>query len=84
MYITEEIKKKIDDMPAAERDMTYRYLWHEHVTEDVEAHAEEMDIDLTDAEIDAIADRYVYEGDYDCNISYWDNIENLIHEIHGR
>lgn len=22
--------------------------------------------------------KYVYEGDYDCNISYWDNIKNLI------
>ena len=30
---------------------------------------------------DAIAERYVYDRDYDCNLSYWDNIKSLYDEI---
>ena len=29
---------------------------------------------------DSVAERYVYEGDYECNLSYWDNLDNLIDE----
>jgi hypothetical protein len=29
---------------------------------------------------EAVADRYCYNGDYDCNCSYWDNIDNLVTE----
>ncbi len=35
---------------------------------------------LSDDRIENIANRYVYEGRYDCNLSYWQNIENLIDE----
>lgn len=38
--------------------------------------------ELSDEELDSIAEeaayRYVYEKDYDCNLDYWDNLNNLI------
>ena len=29
---------------------------------------------------DRVAERYAIDGDYDCDMSYWDNIYNLLHE----
>lgn len=77
-----ETQAMLDSLPDTELDSVYRYLWAQHVREDVESHAEDIDAELTEEEIDKIVERYVYEGDYDCNLSYWDNIENLIWEIH--
>lgn len=44
--------------------------------------------ELSDEELDSILDsiaeeaayRYAYEKDYDCNLDYWDNLNNLIDE----
>ena len=36
---------------------------------------------MTDEEIEAAAKRYVYDGDYDCNLDYWSNIENVIYRV---
>ena len=30
---------------------------------------------------ESAAERYVYDGDYDCNLPYWSNIENLLNEL---
>lgn len=49
-----------------------------HVKEDVECHAEEMELTLTEDQVEFAAQCYVYDGDYDCNMTYWDNIEKLI------
>ena len=35
-----------------------------------------------DALCEDVVNAYVYNRDYDCNLSYWDNIDNLIKE-HG-
>lgn len=82
---TEEMLSKIS---GAQKDELYRALWKEHVVEDVRGRLDEMDIDgVSDLDeedyelfIDSVANKYVYDGDYDCNISYWDNIDNLIDE----
>jgi len=79
----EEIANKLS---AKQKDDLYRILWKEHVKEDVESELEQCDDEalesLSDEEmeafVDQIATRYVYNGDYDCNLSYWDNIGNLI------
>lgn len=63
------------------KDQIYRHLWKNHVIDDVESHMEDMDVTLTKDEIDLAAHRYAYDGDYDCNLSYWDNIENRINDI---
>lgn len=76
----EEIHKMIDSLSPYEQDRIYRYLWGQHVREDVISHAESIDVELDDEVIDIIVDRYVEQGDYDCNLNYWTNIENLIEE----
>ena len=72
------LKTKIDALTYEEQDDVYRYLWSQHVREDVESHANDIDADLTEEEIDKIVEMYVYQGKYECNIDYWSNIENLI------
>ncbi len=43
---------------------------------------EESDYSEDEIELaDAIAERYAYEGDYDCTLPYWTNIKNLYEEI---
>ncbi|MCR5368404.1 hypothetical protein [Eubacterium sp.] len=62
------------------KDIIYRMVWKEHVKEDILSYAEDNGRAITDEKADAVADRYVYEGDYDCNLSYWQNLENLLAE----
>ena len=74
----------LSSLTPEERDKVYRALWKEHVVEDAKSQIEEYIfyelIPKEDVEriADQAAERYVYEGDYDCNLSYWDNIENLV------
>ena len=79
----EEIRRMIDSLSSYEQDRVYRYLWSQRVREDVISHAENIGIGLDDGIIDTIVDRYVERGDYDCNLDYWTNIENLIEEEGG-
>jgi len=74
----------LEALSAEERDAVYRALWKEHVVEDMYSEMDGMvmaDL-LPDDEKATIADmaaeRYVYEGDYDCNLDYWTNIRNLL------
>lgn len=78
---TEVIKNFVDSLDWESRDVIYRHIWSERVREDVESHLENMDETLTDDEIRTVAERYVYQGTYDCNLNYWTNIENLINEV---
>ena len=81
-----EIEKTLSRVPYELCDKIYRCLWFKHVKIDVKdrmVDAYEDYIMKTNAEvvntiIDCAAERYVYEGDYDCNQSYWENIDNLI------
>lgn len=78
-----EIHEMIDSFSPYEQDRIYRYLWGQHVREDVVNHAENIGVELDDGTIDTIVDRFVEHGDYDCNLDYWANIENLIEEEEG-
>ena len=76
----------VKNIPGNVKDEVYRLIWHEHVKKDVLQLIEDdrIDIDTTGLDLDDFADHiaglYVYEGDYDCNQAYWDNIANLINE----
>lgn len=59
-------------------DALYRAVWKEHVLEDIDAWLENNGEDITPEQRDYAAERYVYDGKYDCNLSYWDNIENVV------
>lgn len=71
--------KGVDLSEEALEDI-YRRRQHKHVMEDVEAYIKSYpeELKLNKADINIIAERYVYGGDHDCSLSYWDNIENLI------
>ena len=89
MKAEEEARKIVEDLKQRGLDdAVYRILWFEHVLEDVTAYMTEeagyegpplKGQDKGTAEI--VASRYVYEGDYDCNQSYWNNIDNLLGEV---
>ena len=81
MNLSSKIKRTLEGLSEQERDELYRYLWGEHVREDVITHAESIGAELNDDQIDIIVERYVEDGDYDCNLDYWTNIENLIDEV---
>lgn len=66
----------LNSLSALEKDELYRALWLEYVKEDIRNYDESLDESM----VEVVASRYVYDGDYDCNLSYWDNIENLIKE----
>lgn len=85
--------RKIKEMSASElialltdaqKDELYRMLWSDHVREDVEAAMEDYSGSLPDNEnerealVESVVNAYVYDGRYDCNLSYWDNINNLL------
>lgn len=76
----EELINMIDSLDFTQRDAIYRHLWSKYVEEDVRARAEERGIELSEDEIELVVDKYVHNGDYDCNLPYWDNIDNLIWE----
>ena len=76
-----DTKNIYEVLTAEQKDYIYRMAWFEHVYEDVKGRLLDLDIaDEDDAFKNTVAHRYVYEGDYDCNLSYWDNIDNLINE----
>lgn len=62
-------------------DDIYRIVLKGYVTQDIEEFAESENLNLDKDTVSLIADRYVYDGKYDCNQSYWDNIKNLITEV---
>ncbi len=79
-------KEATETMNAEEKDAIYRYLWREHVEKDVRSQLDQNPRleRLSDEEyenlIKSVATRYVYDCRYDCNLSYWDNLDNLISE----
>lgn len=75
-----DIQSIVQNLSAKEKDDLYRYFWAEHVQEDVESFCESEDIVLSKDGIDFVVEQYVYEGRYDCNRSYWDNLRELIEE----
>lgn len=62
----------------------YRKVQAEFVSNDALVRAEELDIELSEDEAARIGCLWAYEGKYECNLSYWDNIDNLITEVKGK
>ena len=70
-------------MSEKQRDDIYRLVWKEYVKKDTKLRIEDLQIiDENDKNfntvVETVAERYVYDGDYDCNLTYWENIDNLI------
>lgn len=77
-------KRIVNCLSDSKKDEVYRLLLAEHIREDVRPLIGQIKEcqSLTDEEkdnfIDNIAHSYAYENKYDCNQSYWCNIQALI------
>lgn len=78
-----KVKTLLASLSAEEKDMVYRKLWYEHVLEDALSFMTENDHEVSEEVAKEVATRYVYDGRYDCNDSYWTNIKLLIEEVEG-
>lgn len=83
--LTDYKKEKLSDilmrlLPSMEKDTFYRKIWAEDVMRDIKSFAADKGIRLSDENIKEVAEAYV-NGRYDCNLSYWDNIQNLISDM---
>ena len=67
----------LHELPYRDKDALYRKIWAEHVLEDIQGYADTADIQIPEKEAEAAAEKYV-NGEYDCNLSYWENIHNLL------
>ena len=82
--LTDYKKEKLSDilmrlLPSMEKDTFYRKIWAEDVMRDIKSFAADKGIRLSDENIKEAAEAYV-NGRYDCNLSYWENLHNLIQE----
>lgn len=88
--VCQKAKDALSSLSVSDRqeamESIYTYMRYEHIKEDVKSQMEEDERfeDMSDYEYDDLAERcalrYAYDGDYDCNLAYWDNIHNLINE----
>lgn len=67
----------LNSLDAKEKDELYRHLWRNYVVEDIKEYAEALDVSTSQEMIDIAAELFV-SGGYDCNLSYWENIECVI------
>lgn len=63
-------------LPSDIKDSFYRKIWAEHVCEDIR----NMYTKISKKRAEKVAEAYV-NGRYDCNRSYWDNLDDLLSEI---
>lgn len=82
------IKEFVSLLNPFDKDKLYRCLWEDYVREDVQNRIEDTADDYQDIPeddmpdiIDTVVYKYVRDGDYDCNRTYWENIDNLIEKV---
>lgn len=79
-------EEAVEKMSYSERAVIYAVIRKSYVKEDVYGCLDGRDLDesLSEEEYeelaDTVAERYVFEGEYDCNQSYWSNLDHLIDE----
>lgn len=80
-YLTDSdiFESKINELSAFEKEKIYRMVWAEYVAEDILSHGKEIKAEISKKDAEILAQEYV-GGKYDCNISYWSNIEKLIED----
>ena len=77
----EKLNKILEELTCEEKDLLYRKLWYNYVLQDAQDVIEnylDIDVEKSNEMAKEVARKYVYEAEYDCNLSYWTNIEELI------
>lgn len=59
------------------KDNLYRILWEDYVKEDFNSRVEEF-YDHKNVDVESCVYDYVWGCDYDCNLDYWTNFDNII------
>lgn len=83
---SKSVDEFVSSLDYQQKDLLYSRLLSEHVRSDAASKVSErvnsadIDSDIGNAIAEEVAHRYAYNGDYDCNESYWDNIDRLINE----
>ncbi len=86
-----QLKKRarevLRDIPAELQDVIYRVLWEQRIQEEVIQYLETYfdypkyeDVDFEKVS-EIVAERFCFENDYDCDNSFWDNIDSLIQDV---
>ena len=72
----------LDLLNYDQKDYIYHKVWAENISEDVRSLCRDEGYDevYTPDIAEKIAYRYAFEGDYDCNLTYWQNLKNLFEE----
>lgn len=81
-----QVEALYQSLDPAMRDRLYRRLRFDYVRVDVENRFCEGESNMLKSNayngvMNLCAERYVYEGDYDCTLDYWSNIDNLLNEV---
>lgn len=80
--MTKDIESIVSSLNYIEKNQLYHRLWFDYVKADVIDFCENNGIAYNDEDFpDKVAGRYVYDGKYDCNLSYWTNIENVVETV---
>lgn len=76
------IKKNpiLDKLTYDEKEAVYREVLTQYTKQDILIYGKDMGI--TEETAQRLAELWAYDGKYDANLSYWDNIDNLIN-IYG-
>lgn len=83
-----ETEFRVDELPIPKKwlsdevkDDIHRDVWAGHVEDDIRTRCEETGKNISEDDVISAAYNYTHEGDYDCTLSYWDNIDKLIGEF---
>ena len=77
-----KLDKLLTELSYSTLDYIYRKLWVNHLKEDIISRIKDNFswLEYSDNDIEKCAKRYAFEGDYDCNCTYWDNIDAIIYD----
>jgi len=73
-----DLIKKYESLTREEKQFIREQEEINDFKRDVESWCEDNEITITPKEVDFIAYKYVREYSYDCDVSYWDNIQDLV------
>lgn len=78
----EKLDELLTELNYSTLDYIYRKLWANHLKEDIISRIKDNFswLEYSDNDIEECAKRYAFEGDYDCNCTYWDNIDAIIYD----
>lgn len=78
----EKLDKLLTELNYSTLDYIHRKLWVNHLKEDIISRIKDNFswLEYSDNDIEECAKRYAFEGDYDCNCTYWDNIDAIIYD----